>query len=98
MTGEFGYDELIEAHAFGFRFAGQGGVERFGQAHVELAAVLTPPRTARRLVEPVVLVLARAVSQRIGRPRLLIEAGAEEQQGGSVSGGPGADSEEDGSG
>src|SRR5260370_42062465 len=35
---EFGHDELIEAHAFGFRFAGQGGVERLGHAHVELAA------------------------------------------------------------
>jgi hypothetical protein len=40
VQSEFGHDELIEAHAFGFRFAGQGGVERLGHAHIELAAVL----------------------------------------------------------
>ena len=49
MQREFGQDELVQAHAFGFRFAGQGGVERLGHAHVELAAVLPPLRTYGRL-------------------------------------------------
>jgi hypothetical protein len=45
---EFGHDKPIEAHAFGLRFAGQGGVERFGHAHVELAAALPLLRTNGR--------------------------------------------------
>jgi hypothetical protein len=48
MQREFGQDELVQAHAFGFRFAGQGGVQRFGHAHVKLAAVLAPLGTNLR--------------------------------------------------
>ena len=45
---QLGYDELIEAHALGFRFAGEGGMKGLGQAHVEFSAVLVPLRTDRR--------------------------------------------------
>ena len=60
---EFGDDELIEACAFGLRFAGQGGVERLGNAHVELAAVLAILRTRGRF--------RQAVDQAVDLPALV---------------------------
>jgi len=40
MPSEFGNDELVQAHPFGFGLAGERGMQRLRDAHVKLAAVL----------------------------------------------------------
>jgi hypothetical protein len=57
MEGQFGHHELVEAHVFGFGFAGQGGVKRLGDADIELTAVFPPLRANRRF--------RKAVDQRV---------------------------------
>ena len=41
-------DELIEAHALGFRFAAWRGVKRLPNSHIELAALFRLLRTSGR--------------------------------------------------
>src|SRR5438105_3484211 len=50
---QLGDDQLIEADTLGLGFAGQGGVERLGYAHIELAAELPPLRTDGRVWQAV---------------------------------------------
>ena len=65
MQGQFGDDELVEADAFGFGLAGQRGVQRFGNADVELAAEFAPlgadGRVRQAVDEPDELAAAVAV-------------------------------------
>jgi len=53
MQGKLSHDQLIETYPLRLRLTGQGGVERFGHAHIKLAAVLAPLRSYRRFRQAV---------------------------------------------
>ena len=61
---ELGHHKLIQAYAFRFRFPGQRGVQRLGDAHVELAAVFPPLRAWRRF--------RQGVNELVDRPAFFI--------------------------
>src|SRR5437762_12136868 len=67
--GQLGHHELVEAHAFGFRFAGQGGVKRLGDPDIELTAVFPPLRASRRFRKPVDQLIELAAFFRLSEGR-----------------------------
>jgi hypothetical protein len=67
MQGQFGHHELVEAHPFGFRFAGQGGVKGFGDADIKLTAVFPPLWANRRFRKAVDQLIELAAFFRLGK-------------------------------